>query len=164
MATKPVRYPIINGNGYSFASCKLKITCEDTGETLDLSDGGYSSINFSSEREVGEGRGPHPDPAYTTRGSNKYSLTIKFWKSTYDYLIKVVLGGGGYRDRRFSIDLQYLENGLDPATMTATGCRALTSKVDNSKGVDATEVEVDCHPLKIIENGIDDVDNPLVAA
>ena len=164
MALKPIRQVLINGGGYSFASVKLIITCEETGQTLDLSDGGYSSINFSRERERGEGRGPHPDPQFKTRGSNKYSASIKLYMATMNYLIQETLGGAGYGDRFFAIELQYLENGLDPVTIEIRACTVDSDKVDNSKGTDATEVEVDLHPLKFLRNGLDDVDNPLAAA
>lgn len=164
MALKPIRQVLINGAGFSFASVKCSITCEETGQTLDLSDGGYSSINFSRERESGEGRGPHPDPQFKTRGSNKYSASIKFHLATWNYFKRVTLGGPGYGDRFFAIELQYLENGLDPVSVEIRACRAESDKVDNSKGVDATEVEVDLKPLKILWDGEDDVDNPLAAA
>lgn len=164
MALKPVRQILINGVGYSFASVKLTITCEDTGQTLDLSDGGYSSVNFSRERERGFGQGPHPDPQFKTRGSNKYSASIKFYLATLNYLVQETLGGAGYGDRFFTANLQYLENGLDPVTIDIRSCTLDSDKVDNSKGTDATEVDVNLNPLKILRNNIDDVDNPLAAA
>jgi hypothetical protein len=164
VALKPVRQILINGVGYSFASVKLTLFCEATGKELDLSDGGYSAVNFSRERERGEGRGPHPDPQFKTRGSNKYSASIKFYMSMYNFFIQDTLGGPGYGDRFFVGNLQYLENGLDPVTIDIQGCTLDKDGVDNSKGTDATEVDTDLHPLKILRNGIDDVDNPLAAA
>lgn len=164
MAVKPLRQILINGVAYSFASVKMTITCDETGQELDLSDGGYSSVNFSRERERGELRGPHPDPQGKTRGSNKYSASIKFHMSTLNYFIQSTLGGAGYGDRFFVVNLQYLEKGLDPVTIDIQGCTLDKDSVDNSKGTDATEVDTDLHPLKYLRNGLDDVDNPLAAA
>lgn len=124
---------------------------------------GFSSITFSRERERGEVRGPHPDPIAMTRGQNKYEATLKLYLAELNYLKRVVLGGPGYGDRFFPVGLQYLENGLDLVSIDIRSCKLDKDAVDNAVGTDATEVEIDLHPLKIIWNGEDDVDDPLAA-
>lgn len=163
MALRPLRYALINGVGYSWASVHLSITCESTGKSLNLDQAGYSSINFARTRERGVAHGPHPDPLFKTRGQNTYEASIKFYMSALNYFIQETLGGAGYGDRFFDVELQYLEDGLDPVTISIRGCTLDTDKVDNAKGTDATEVEVELNPLKYLRNGLDDVDSPLAA-
>lgn len=57
---KPVREPLINGVGYSWASIQIEFFCEATGQRW-KNPQAFSSLDFSDERERGEGRGPHPD-------------------------------------------------------------------------------------------------------
>lgn len=163
-AIKPAREPFINGVGYSWASIQAEIFCESTGQRWKGFQG-FSSVNFNGgERERGFGYGPHPDPLFKTRGQNKYDASIKFYLHAFRYLTETVLGGAGYGDRSFTLTIQYLENGLDPVTVEIRGCTLDSRKVDNAKGTDGTEFECMLSPLKILWNGIDDVDNPLVAA
>lgn len=163
MALKPVRAPLINGVGFSWASVNMTISCESTGKSIDLEKGGFSSVNFTSTRDRGIAYGPHPDPLFKTRGQNKYDSFIRFYLSTLKYIIAEVLGGAGYGDRFFTVEIQYAENGLDAKTVEIRACTLDSRKIDNAKGTDATEVECDLHPLKILEDGLDDVDNPLAA-
>lgn len=161
---KPVREPIINGVGYSWASLEIEVFCESTGQRW-AAPQAFSSLNFNGgERERGFGYGPHPDPLFKTRGQNKYEASIKWYLHPLRYLKETILGGGGYRDRSFTLTIKYLEGGLDPVTVEIRGCTLDSSKTDNAKGTDATEVECVLNPLKIIWNGVDDVDNPLVRA
>lgn len=160
MALKPVKSKLINGVRHSFASTILTIT--GPGEIWRPK--GFSSITFGRERERGEVRGPHPDPIAKTRGQNKYNATLKMYLAELNYLVRVVLGGPGYGDRFFPVQLQYLENGLDPVSIDIQACNLDKQSVDNATGTDATQIEVDLHPLKIIWNGEDDVDDPLAAA
>jgi hypothetical protein len=160
MALKPIRNVLINGVRHSFAS----VTLEITGPGGIWKPKGFSAISFSRTRERGEVRGPHPDPMAHTRGENTYEASMKMYLAEVNYLKRVILGGPGYGDRFFPIVLQYFENGLDLVSVEIRSCKLDSDKVDNAKGTDATEVEIDLHPLKVVWNGEDDVDDPLNAA
>lgn len=164
MATKKPRYALINGVAYSFASISLRITCKDTGKSEDITNSGFTSLNFSRTRERGKLRGPHPDPLAKTRGSNDYTASLKGYLSLFNYIQMEILGGAGYGDRFFVLDLQYSENGLDTVPVKIYACTLDSEKIDNAQGTDGTEVESDLNPLKWIKNKADDVDNPLNAA
>lgn len=164
MALKPLRYPVINGVAYSWASVEMSITCEATGKTYDLKKAGYAAVNFSSTRDRGEpGRGPHPDPLFKGRGQNKYTGGFKLYLSTLKFVVQDTLGGPGYGDRFFSVFVKYLENGMDPVTVEMRGCTLDSRKIDNASGTELTQCESDLSPLKIIFDGVDDVDDPLAA-
>ena len=164
MATTPIKYPTINGFGFSFASMSATIDCEATGVTFDLP-AGFSAINYNRERDLGEGaRGPHPDPLFKVRGQNKYTGSIKRYKQRADYIKTEVLGGAGHGDRIFRLTVQYAEEGSDTKTDVLIGCTWDKDGSDNAKGTDPTEIEVTLSPLKVLFSGEDDVDNPLVAA
>ena len=159
MALKPIRYPLVNGVRQSFASCELKIISD----LLTWKPQGWSKLTFDRTRDRGEVRGPHPDPIAMTRGQNKYTGALTMYLAEVNYLMQVVLGGPGYGDRFFSIVLQYQANGLDTVKVELRQCKLDKTSIDNSLGTDATQVEIDLHPLKIILNDQDDVDDPLAA-
>lgn len=162
MALKPIRYPLINGVRHSMASLAnggLLITSDVRNWTSN----GWNKLSFERTRDRGEVRGPHPDPIGMTRGQNKYTASLTLYLAELNYLVQEVLGGPGYGDRPFSIVLQYLSNGLDTVKVEIRGCHLDKQAVDNSVGTDATMVEIDLHPIKIIWNDQDDVDDPLAA-
>lgn len=159
MPLKPIRYPLVNGVRQSFASCNLEITSD----LLTWKPIGWSKLSFERTRERGEVRGPHPDPIAMTRGQNKYTASMTMYLAEVNYLVQEVLGGPGYGDRFFRVVLQYLENGLDVVKIELRSCKLDKDAVDNSQGTDATQVEIDLHPLKMLRNDIDDVDDPLAA-
>jgi hypothetical protein len=163
MATNPIRAYLINGIAFSFASAQVVISCPATGQSVDLENVGLTAINFKRERDRGEPlRGGHPDPLAKVRGENKYTASLKAYKSVRDYIVENVLGGSGHGDRIFNVTVTYLENGLDAKLVEIRGCTWDSDGSDNQKGTDATEVEVNLSPLKVLGDGFDDVDNPLV--
>ncbi len=155
----PIRYPLVNGVRQSLASCQLQIVTP----TLIYAPKGFSKITFDRTRERGEVRGPHPDPIAKTRGQNKYTCSLTLYLAEWNYLWQTALGGSGYGDEFFRVVLQYLENGLDVVKVEFRGCTMDKSAIDNSQGTDATSVEMDLTPIKIIWNDQDDVDDPLAA-
>lgn len=159
MPLQPIRYPLVNGVRQSFASCQLQITSE----TATWEPKGWNKITFDRTRERGEVRGPHPDPIAKTRGTNAYTCSLSMYLAEWNYLWQEVLGGAGYGDQFFRVVLQYLENGLDVVKVEFRGCTMDKSSIDNSQGTDATMVEMDLTPIKIIWNDQDDVDDPLAA-
>lgn len=162
MATKPIRALLINGIAYSFASVEVVIDCPATGASVDLENVGLTAINFNRERDRGEPlRGGHPDPLGKVRGQNKYTASLKLYKSVRDYIVAEVLGGAGHGDRFFNITVKYLENGMDTKVVEIRNCTWDKDHGDNAKGTDPTEIEVNLNPLKILGDGFDDVDNPL---
>ncbi len=163
MATKPIRAYLINGIAHSFASASIEISCPATGKSIDLQNVGLTAINYKIERDLGEPlRGGHPDPIAYSRGQNKYTGSMKMSKAVRDYIVTEVLGGPGYADRIYDVKVSWLEAGLDTTVDEIQRCRWASGGSDNQKGTDITEIEVNMFPTKILLNGQDDVDNPLV--
>jgi hypothetical protein len=164
MALPPIKYPLVNGNRQSWASCNLELAVEGgEGASASWRPRGWSEMNFERTREVGDVYGPHPDPLGTTRGQNKYTGSLKMYLAEWNYFVQEILGGPGYGDVFFRAVLTYVENGFDNVKVELRGCRMLKSGFGNSMGTDATQVELDLHPVKIIWNDQDDVSDPLAA-
>ena len=110
-------------------------------------------------------RGNHPDPLGKTRGSNEYSC-----KATYalaevlairNALQALAGGSSGYGDVFFGMIITHSETGFDTQTDSILGCTLDDDQIKLAEGVEATFVELDFQPLKILINGVDDVVNPL---
>ncbi len=159
MALKPIKYPLVNGVRHSITSTTLELI-SDLGTYRPR---GWSEFNFERTRDVGDVYGAHPDPLGTTRGQNKYTASLKMYLAEWNYLKQETLGGAGYGDVFLRIVFSYFENGFDLVKVELRGCRMLKSGFSNSVGTDATQVDQDLHPVKIIWNDQDDVSDPLAA-
>lgn len=164
MAAKKPTYPLVNGVRHSFASVQIQIgPVAETGQTW-ITAKGFTAVNFKRTRERGELRGPHPDPEGKTQGSNKYELKITFGLAEVHYLFETVLGGQGYGDLLFPVQVQFFERQFDLVKYDFSGCSIDTDGGDNAQGVDATVQEIDFKPLLMVKNGHQNVANPLNAA
>lgn len=165
MALTPIKYPVVNGVRQSIASCTLEIipTLANGSPGPAWRPKGWSKLSFDRTRETGDVYGPHPDPLGQTLGQNKYTGALTMYLAEWNYLARQILGGPGYGNRFFSIVCTYTANGFDPVKVELRGCRMLKSSIDNSVGTDATQVEMDLKPIKVIWNDEDDVDDPLAA-
>lgn len=156
MALKALQIPLINGARYSWASVIAHFDgwkCE-----------GFSEITFKRSRERSEVRGPHPNPIGKTRGKNTFEASCKMWLPEFHYFTVEKLGGKGYGDKFFDIEIQYSENGsgLDVITYKIIGCTFDEESISNAEGTDATVVECGTlSPLWVGRPGIDDTRNPL---
>ena len=166
----PISYPDINGVRQSFVSSEIKfaqpaIGGSVGGATLSLNLRGYKAADYGRKRTRGELRGNHPDPLGKTRGSNAY--TGKFTYALAEALairnaLQALAGGSsGYGDVFFSVIVTHSETGFDTQTDSVLGCTLDDDQIKLAEGVEATMVELDFSPLKVLINGVDDVTNPL---
>lgn len=147
-----IPYPLINGTRHSFTSTVLKIDGQEFA--------GYRKITWSRKRERGMVYGNNPDPLGKTRGKNSYELKVTVLLAEWKAFI-TDHWGAGYGDQAFTTQVSYIENGFDSQDVQALGCTIDGSSSDNSEGTDASEIEIDFAPVKIIVNGVDDNATPL---
>ena len=166
----PIAYPLLNGVRQSFVSTEIRfataaIGATQGGTTLSLNLRGYKNAEYGRKRTRGELRGNHPDPIGKTRGSNAY--TGKFTYALAEALairnaLQALAGGAsGYGDVFFSVIITHSETGFDTQTDTVSGCTLDDDQIKLAEGVEATMVDLDFSPLKVLINGVDDVTNPL---
>ncbi len=154
MAT-PIQYAIINGARASFTSLILKIDGQEFA--------GFKAVTMNRKRDRGWARGANPDPLGKTRGANTYEHNVEVYVAEWKAFMLDHFGPG-YGDRFFSNELTITENGFDTQTHEARGCTIDTSELSFSEGNDALTVKIDFSPVKILFNGIDDNETPLVGA
>lgn len=148
-----IPYPLINGVRHSFTSTVLKIDGQEFA--------GYRKVTWNRTRERSMVYGNNPDPLGKTRGKNSYEMKVTVLIAEWKAFITDHFGEG-YGDQSFTTQLSYIENGFDSQDVQALGCTIDGSSSDNSEGTDATEIEIDLQPVKIIVNGVDDNATPLV--
>lgn len=154
MAT-PIPYALINGVRHSFASFTFKLNGVEFV--------GFSKLDYSRKRERGMPYGPNPDPLGKTRGQNKYEFKITVYMAEFLSFVTAQFGQG-YGDKFFTAQLSINENGMDPQSVEAQGCTIDESIVSASAGTDATTVDLNFNPVKMIFNGADDNATPLGGA
>lgn len=165
MALRPIQYPTVNGVRQSPASVTLELIPINANGSpgTPYRTRGWSKLDFERTRDRGDVYGPHPDPLGKTRGQNKYTGSLAMYLAEWNYFVREVLGGPGYGDRFFTVICTYTSNGFDPVKAEIRGCTVDKNAFSNAVGTDATQVEMDLHPIKIVMNDEDDVDDPLAA-
>lgn len=163
MAT-PIAYPFVNGVRQSFVSTEIRFTSPAVGTTqqgtaLALSLRGYTSIEYSRDRERTTVYGNHPDPIGKTKGKNTYKASAEFflseWKAIKD-AIKALGSGAGYGDVAFDIVVTHSENGTDTQTDSIIGCTLDSTENASAEGTEATKRKINFNPLKVILDKDDD--------
>ena len=148
-----IQYPLINGRRHSFASIELKLN----GQIFI----GFKSINYSRTRSRTMVYGTSPDPLGKTRGTNEYKADCELYLAEFQNFVNDL--GSGYGDISFDITVTYSENGFDSICDVIKGCTLDSTDASNSQGTDATVRKMDLNPIKILFNGIEDLDVPLTA-
>lgn len=149
--TTPIQYPLINGVRHSFASIELKL------ETQIFI--GFKSINYGRTRTRTKVRGNHPDPLAKTRGENDYNADCELYLA--EFMLFISQFGSGYGDKFFQVLVTYSENGFDTIQDIINGCTIDTTEASNGQGPDPLIRKFDLSPLKILFNGVDDLEIPL---
>ena len=149
--TTPIQYPLLNGRRHSFCSVELKLN--------NVIFKGFKKIDYKRTRERTDVYGNHPDPLGKTHGTNKYEASCELYLAEWN-LFQATLGAG-YGDVPFQIDVTYTENGFDMIHDTLMGCTLDSSEATNAQGNEGTSRPIELHPVKILFNGLDDVDQPL---
>lgn len=154
-----IQYPLLNGVRHSFTSIELRATTgENFGEVYFI-----KSCNYTRTRSRGMVRGNHPDPLGKTRGENEYTGDVELYLAEWQDFVTNVLGAAGYGDVFFNLVITYNETGFDPIVDEIRGCTWDTSDAQNAQGTDPTVRKVTLNPIKILFNGVDDLEIPLRA-
>jgi hypothetical protein len=153
----PVAVPIINGVGWSFGHIKGRIA--DVEFT-----GGFKSIKYSRKRTREKAMSNHPDPVFKTLGENAYDCSaevyLEWWRATINQIQSQL--GAGYGDQFFTVYVSYgPARGFDIITDTILGCTFDSTEADNSQGPGPLTRVIDFQPMKILYNGLDDLEVPL---
>ncbi len=152
--TTPIPYPIINGFRASGNSIELVIA-----GIKGLR--GFKVLDYNRTRSRGMVEGNHPDPLGKTRGKNAYKASCELYLAEWNLLLATL--GPGYGDLPFTVISQFSENGFDTITDTLLGCTLDSSTGGgDSTSTDGLLRKFDLNPLKILYNGQDDCEVPLV--
>jgi hypothetical protein len=137
--------PMINGHRYSFASIELKVD-----DRLYVA---LQSVNYTDQMEPGVIYGTDPSPIGRTPGQRKMTANFEILRREFDDLIKYL--GASYGRKRFSITVQYAEEGDEGVTTDLlVGCRISGVDLANTQGTDPTAVRISVSPLDIQLNGV----------
>jgi hypothetical protein len=154
----PIQVPLTNGVVRSFGHVRLEIA------GLEFT-GGFKSIKRSRVREREQPYSNSPDPIGKTLGENKYQCSAVVY---YDWWANLLLTvqqnlGAGYGDQPFTIYISYVGMNLNTYTDQVLNCTFDSTQADDQQGIAALTREIDFNPTKILFNGIDDLEDPLVA-
>jgi hypothetical protein len=118
---------------------------------------GIKSVSFSEklERKLVHGAKRDATPLGMTGG--KYTLesvSITMLKDTANKLKRNLAeksGNGSYGGVEFNYDLQHVEPGQDPISVSLIGLRLTGNKADEKEGVDESEVQLELMGLRAVE-------------
>lgn len=154
----PIQVPLTNGVVRSFGHVRFEIA------GLEFT-GGFKSIKRSRKRERELPYSNSPDPIGKTLGENKYECSAVVY---YDWFMNLLQSieqnlGPGYGDQSFTIYISYVGKNLNTYTDVVLNCTFDSTQADDQQGITALTREIDFTPTKILFNGIDDLEDPLVA-
>ena len=154
----PIQVPLTNGVVRSFGHMRMEIA------GLEFT-GGFKSFKRSRHRERELPMSNSPDPIGKTLGENKYQASGVFYYDWWSNLLQTVQNnlGPGYGDQPFTIYCSYVGVNLNTYTDVIINCTFDTTEADDSAGNAALTREIQFNPTKILFNGIDDLEDPLVA-
>ena len=148
-----IPYPMVNGARVSFVSIETKLN----GQVFM----GITKIDYKRTRERAFIEGTNADPLGKTRGTNKYEASCEMHLAEFNQFCISTLGGAGYGDVFFPVDVTYSENGFDMIHDQIIGCTVDSTEASNAKGAEGTVRNMDLKPLKVLFNGVDDNAVPL---
>jgi hypothetical protein len=154
----PIQVPITNGVVRSFGHVRLQIA------GLEFT-GGFKSIKRKRTRKREKPMSNSPDPIGKTLGENEYECSAVMY---YDWYVNTMLTiqqtlGPGYGDQPFTIYISYVGKNLNTYTDIVLNCTFDEDDGDDQAGTAALTRAVNFNPTKILFNGIDDLEDPLVA-
>jgi len=154
----PIQVPLTNGVVRSFGHVRLQIA------GLEFT-GGFKMIKRSRKREREQVYSNNPDPVGKTLGENKYECSAEVYYDWWANLLATVEQnlGPGYGDQSFTIFISYVGKNLATYTDQVLNCTFDSTEADDKQGTAALTRMIDFNPTKILFNGIDDLEDPLVA-
>lgn len=152
----PIAVPLINGAAPSFGHIQMEIA------GLDFT-GGFKSIKYKRERKRDKVMSNSPDPVAQTQGENTYTASAVVYWAWWLALLRTVRAqiGPGYGDITFTTLVSYTPNGFDPSQDVILGCHFDSTDADQSAGTGPLERTIDLNPIKILFDGVDDLEEPL---
>lgn len=153
----PIQVPLTDGAIRSFGHIRLNVG------GLDF-DGGFKSIKYSRTRKRDKVMSNSADPVGKTLGENDYKCTAVFlfdWWANFIQQVQNTLGAG-YGDQSLTIMVNRVGVGLTVYQDTILGCTIDSTDVSDESGTKELTREIDFGPLKILFNGLDDLETPLV--
>lgn len=154
----PIQVPLTNGVVRSFGHVRMSIA------GLEFT-GGFKSIKRSRVRDREMVYSNSPDPVGKTLGENKYECSAVVYYDWWANLLQTVQNnlGPGYGDQPFTIYVSYVGANLVTYTDQVLNCTFDSTQADDQQGIAALTREVNFNPTKILFNGVDDLEDPLVA-
>lgn len=155
----PIQVPLTNGVVRSFGHVRLQIA------GLEFT-GGFKSIKRSRKREREIVYSNNPDPIGKTLGENKYECEAEVYYDWWSNLLQTVEEelGPGYGDQSFTIFVSYVGKNLTTYTDQILNCTFDSTDADDKQGTTALTRTINFAPTKILFNGVDDLEDPLVSS
>ena len=155
MPTLPLVYPLINGSLFSWSSVEFKPN--------GIPFRGFKSINYKRTRDRPKVWGNHPDPLGKVVGKNDYTCDAEIYLAEWLVLLtSLSLQGPGWGDQFFPIFVSYKQNAFTTIQDVILGATVDEVDASQQEGTDPLVRKVTFNPVKILFNGIDDVQVPLV--
>ena len=124
---------------------------------------GFKSVNYTRTRSRTMVYGKSPDPLGKTRGKNEYKGDCELFLAEWNVLqAEMVRQQSGYGDIFFPVYVTYGENGFDTIQDTLLGCTLDSTDASNGESTDPSVRKFELNPVKILFNGVDDLEFPLV--
>lgn len=152
-AIAPVQYPLINGSMFSYSSIEWKLN--------GLIFRGFKSINYSRKRDRPPQYGNSPDPLGKPVGKNTYTADGELYLAEFRNFVTQL--GAGYGDVYFTAYVTYTQPGQITIQDQILGCTLDEVTASFSEGTDALSAKFALNPLKILWNGVDDLQVPLTS-
>lgn len=151
-----IPYPFVAGFRHGFASVAAEFKLRG-GKTVTFR--GFKGINYTRTRDRGIIYGNHPDPLGKTRGQNSYSADCEVYLAEFAKLVEEL--GAGYGDIPFTVLVHFVEGGFAGLQDEIQGCTFDSTDASNAQGTDGLSRKFNLNPLKILFDGLDDVETPL---
>lgn len=155
--TSSIQYPLVNGVRHSFASIEVKFVTQTQFTQIYF----VREVNYKRTRSRTKLRLNHPDPVAKTIGSNDYDGNVVMALAEWQKFVTEALGGPGYGDVMFEMQVTYTTPLFDTIVDSVLGCTMDSTEVALAQNDDALVRPFDLSPLKVLFNGVDDLANPL---
>lgn len=143
-------FTVINGKAYSHSSCEFRFDGEPTPFVKEIS--------YNDSLEPGEVRGTSAQLLSRTRGDYKCEGNVTFSSRGAAEEIRERFGDG-WMEKEFDVVVTMQEDGMSTVVDTLVKCRIKKSETGSSQGADPNEEKWDLHPMYILKNGWNPIQN-----
>lgn len=152
MPFPPIDVPHINGHYWSFASIEARAN--------GLPFVGFTGINYSTSLEVGDVYGTKSQKLGTTKGKQNAEGSLELLMPFWEVFRASLFGGVGYGEKRFTLIVQYAEEGMPVKTDILEGCRIVNTEYGNADGTDPSKVTLTLNVMRLYEGVVGRIDVP----